>query len=62
MGNDGLEVLDADPNVELLLHGNVFEVQAVNTYGRLERLSEDFYSPLLMCRESCRSITHHFRS
>lgn len=42
MGHDSLEVLDADANVELLLDGKVFEIQAVNGNRRLERVSEDF--------------------
>jgi len=43
MGDDSFEVLDADANVELLLDGKVFEIQAVDGNRRLERLSEDFY-------------------
>ena len=56
MADDRLEILDADPNVELLFHRNVFKVQVIYAYGGLERLSKDFCSSLLRCRESYRSL------
>lgn len=49
MGDDGLEVLHADANMEPLLHCKLFKVQAINGNGRLERLSENFWRSLNGC-------------
>ena len=38
VGDDGFEVLDADDDMHLLLHMEVFEVFSVDGYRSLERL------------------------